>query len=145
MPNPFEFHWRTRLVFGAGTVEKLGHFARELHFRKPLLVADPGLREAGHVDRALRLLRTAGITAVPFHDFDVNPDTDMVERGRRVRRTAWRGLHHWTWRRQLPRLREGHQLPGNQRRIGGGLSRLRESRETPTSDDRRSDNGGNGL
>ena len=82
MPNPFEFHWRTRLVFGAGTVEKLGHFARELHFRKPLLVADPGLREAGHVDRALRLLRTAGITAVPFHDFDVNPDTDMVERGR---------------------------------------------------------------
>ncbi len=82
MLNPFEFQLRTRLVFGAGTVEKLGHFARELRFRKPLLVADHGLREAGHVDRALRLLRAAGITAVPFHDFDVNPNTDMVERGR---------------------------------------------------------------
>ncbi len=82
MLNPFDFQLRTRLVFGAGTVEQLGHFARELRFRKPLLVADHGLREAGHVERALRLLRAADLEPVPFHDFDVNPDTVMVERGR---------------------------------------------------------------
>ena len=80
MPNSFEFKLRTRLVFGVGTVEQLGHLAQR--FKKPLLVADHGLREAGHVDRALRLLREAGSDPVPFHDFDVNPDTAMVERGR---------------------------------------------------------------
>ena len=82
MLNPFDFQLRTRLVFGAGTVEQLGHFARELRFSKPLLVADHGLREAGHVERALRLLRADDLDPVPFHDFDVNPDTAMVERGR---------------------------------------------------------------
>ena len=80
MPNSFEFKLRTRLVFGVGTVEQLGHLAQR--FKKPLLVADHGLREAGHVDRALRLLREAGSDPVPFHDFDVNPDTAMVESGR---------------------------------------------------------------
>lgn len=82
MLNPFDFQLRTRLVFGAGTFEQLGHFAHELRFKKPLLVADQGIRDAGHVDRALRLLQDADIEPVPFHDFDVNPDTTMVERGR---------------------------------------------------------------
>ena len=82
MPDPFDFQLRTRLVFGAGTVERLGHIARELRFAKPLLVADPGLLRAGHVERALRLLRAAGVNPVPFHDFDVNPNTAMIERGR---------------------------------------------------------------
>lgn len=82
MSNPFDFHLRTRLVFGAGAVEQLGHIARELRFKRPLVVADPGLRKAGHVERAMRLLETAGLDPAPFHDFDVNPDSDMVERGR---------------------------------------------------------------
>ena len=82
MPDPFDAQLRTRLVFGAGAVERLGHVARELRFTKPLVVADPGLLQAGHVERALRLLRAAGLHPVPFHDFDVNPDTTMVERGR---------------------------------------------------------------
>lgn len=82
MPDPFDFQLRTRLVFGTGAVERLGHIARELRFAKPLLVADPGLLQAGHAERALRLLRAAGCDPVPFHDFDVNPDTAMIERGR---------------------------------------------------------------
>lgn len=82
MLNPFEFQLRTRLVFGPGTLERLGHAARELRMGRPLLVADHGLCAAGHVDRAVRLLEAAGIEPVPFHDFDVNPDTTMVERGR---------------------------------------------------------------
>ena len=80
MPIPFEFQLKTRLVFGAGVIEQLGKLARR--FRKPLLVADHGLLEAGHVDRALRLLGAAGVDPVPFHDFDINPDTAMIERGR---------------------------------------------------------------
>ena len=79
--QPFDFQLATRLVFGPGTVSRLGDEARELGFNRPLLVADHGLQAAGHVDRALAELMSAGVDAVPFHDFDINPDTKMVERG----------------------------------------------------------------
>lgn len=79
--TPFDFHVPTRLVFGAGVVDRLGTLAREAGFARPLLVSDRGLQEAGHVDRALGLLRAVGREAAVFDDFDVNPDAEMVERG----------------------------------------------------------------
>ena len=79
--RPFDFQLRTRLIFGPGTVSRLGEVSRELGFTRSLLVADHGLQSAGHVDRAVAELMVAGVDAVPFHDFDINPDTEMVERG----------------------------------------------------------------
>src|SRR3954467_11941162 len=78
----FELQLRTRLVFGSGVLGRLGAIARELGFRRTLLVADHGLEAAGHVARAARLLADSGIEAVPFHEFGSNPDTDMIESGR---------------------------------------------------------------
>jgi alcohol dehydrogenase len=77
----FDFQPRTRLVFGPGSISQLGTIAAELGFRRPLLVADHGLLEAGHVRIAERQLAAAHISAVPFHAFDVNPDTEMIEVG----------------------------------------------------------------
>ena len=77
----FDFQPRTRLVFGAGTISQLGQLAVELGFRRTLLVADHGLVASGHVDEAVTPLREAGIEVVRFHDFEVNPDTRMVESG----------------------------------------------------------------
>ena len=84
--TPFDFQPRTRLVFGCGTVGRLGALAAELGFRRPLLVADHGLVTAGHVALAERHLAGAGLDVVHFHDFDVNPDTTMVEAGCAVAR-----------------------------------------------------------
>ena len=84
--TPFEFHVPTRLVFGAGAIDRLGALARDLGLARPLLVSDHGLEEAGHVDRALGLLRAAGLEVEVFDDFDVNPDAAMVERGVAVAR-----------------------------------------------------------
>ena len=78
----FEFQPQTRLVFGKGSIERLGDLARELGFQRILLVADSGLVSSGHVDEALAPLRKAGMAVVCFHDFEVNPDTRMVEAGR---------------------------------------------------------------
>ena len=78
----FDFHPRTRVIFGAGAVEQLGQLARELNFRRTLLVADRGLAASGHFAEALAPLRMAGIEVAAFHDFDINPDTRMVEAGR---------------------------------------------------------------
>jgi alcohol dehydrogenase len=82
MNTPFDFHLRTRLVFGDGTLGRLGDLARELAFTRTLVVADPGIVAAGHVERAASLLAAAGITPFCFHGFDANPDTAMVEGGR---------------------------------------------------------------
>jgi alcohol dehydrogenase len=78
----FDFHQRTRVVFGAGSITRLGELARELSFRKVLLVADRGLVASGHVAEALAPLKQAGIEVVTFHNFETNPDTDMIETGR---------------------------------------------------------------
>ena len=80
--SPFEFQSATRVLFGPNTIRRLGRVSVELGFKRSLLVADPGLQSSGHVEEALVSLRAAGVEAVPFHDFDVNPDASMVERGR---------------------------------------------------------------
>lgn len=81
---PFDFELRTRIVFGHRSLTRLGHLARELKFRRTLLVADRGLAEAGHVAQASRLLAEAGVEAIGFHDFSANPDCAIVEHARRT-------------------------------------------------------------
>ena len=81
--EPFDFHSRTRLVFGEGSIERLGQLAAEAGFRRTLLVADRGIVACGYVERARSLLTEAGITVFTFHDFDSNPNTIMAESGRR--------------------------------------------------------------
>ena len=80
----FDFQPRTRVIFGDGTFAQLGTLAGELGFRRTLLVADRGIVACGYVDEATRLLNHSGSTAIPFHDFDENPDTAMIEAGRLV-------------------------------------------------------------
>jgi alcohol dehydrogenase len=81
-----DFQLRTRVAFGAGMFARLGQFASELGFRRCLLVSDHGVRQAGYVDTAVKLLRAQGIDSFCFHDFDANPDTRMVEAGREFAR-----------------------------------------------------------
>ena len=80
--NSFDFQPRTRVIFAPGSIERLGELARELNFRRTLLVADRGLVASGHVDEALTPLRLSGVEVARFHDFETNPDTRMVQAGR---------------------------------------------------------------
>jgi alcohol dehydrogenase len=81
--QPFEFHARTRVVFGAGEVARAGTLAAELGTRA-LLVADSGIIATGLVSRVRGLLETAGVAVWEFDDFGENPDSAMVARGRDV-------------------------------------------------------------
>lgn len=78
---PFDFQPRTRVVFGKGSIERLGQLSRDLHFRRTLLVADKGIVRAGHVAAALRVLDASGIAVTPYHDFGENPDSAMIDAG----------------------------------------------------------------
>jgi alcohol dehydrogenase len=80
--QPFDFQSRTRLIFGEGSLERLGAIASELAFHRTLLVADKGILACGYVDRASKLLSDSEITVFTFHDFDSNPDSAMAEAGR---------------------------------------------------------------
>ena len=78
----FDLNLATRVVFGEGALGRLGELARELAFRRTLIVADRGIVSTGQVNRAAVLLQASGAEPFFFHDFDANPDTAMIEAGR---------------------------------------------------------------
>ncbi len=80
--QPFNFQKHTRIIFGEGRFKELGAIASGFGFRRTLIVSDKGLFDCGYVDEATKLLQQAGITVFNFHEFDVNPDTRMIEAGR---------------------------------------------------------------
>ncbi len=86
--KPFDFLLRTRVVFGEGSLSRVGDLAKELGFQRTLLVADRGLVGAGYVASAITHLRNAGVEVVCFHDFGTDPDTLMVEAGRALAASA---------------------------------------------------------
>jgi alcohol dehydrogenase len=80
---PFDFEPRTRVIFGRGTVHRVGPLAKGLQFTRVLLVADHGVVKAGHVTTVTRALESENIDVLPYHDFGENPDSEMIEAGRR--------------------------------------------------------------
>ena len=82
MMRPFELRLSARVLFGPGTLSRLGELTRDLGSRRALLVADSGIVEAGYVERAAALLGEAAIDVCRFHDFGANPDSRMIEAGR---------------------------------------------------------------
>jgi alcohol dehydrogenase len=76
-----DFEHRTRLVYGVGAVEQLGGLSRQLGARRALVVSDSGVVAAGHFQRAMDSLMTAGILAESFLDVHENPTTVDVQAG----------------------------------------------------------------
>ena len=69
---------RTRLVFGPGTLQRLGGLARELGGTRVLLVTDRGIVAAGHAGRGAEGLRAAGLSVVIYDGVRENPTTADV-------------------------------------------------------------------
>jgi len=86
----FDYAPRTRIVFGAGTLNRLGVLARETQpeAERILLVTDHGLVAAGHVEHARRILSAAGWNVTVYSDVHANPTTDDVARCLAVAREA---------------------------------------------------------
>lgn len=85
-PNPlaaFDYQQRTRVVFGEGSLARLGELARELGGTRVLLVTDSGLEAAGHPQRAQKHLAEAGLSVFVFDEVEENPTTRHVEAGLR--------------------------------------------------------------
>ena len=78
---PFDYHSPTRVVYGPGTLARLGELARELGDTRVLLVTDPGLEAAGHPQRAVESLHEAGLQVFLFDGVEPNPTDRHVDAG----------------------------------------------------------------
>lgn len=76
----FDYQPRTRVIFGNGTLIRLGELAKELGGKKVLIVSDPGIVKAGYTVRAVSILIQAGLQARVFGDVRENPSTEDVDR-----------------------------------------------------------------
>jgi alcohol dehydrogenase len=69
---------RTRVLEGAGGLDRLGALARELGASRALLISDPGVAAAGHAARAEALLGAEGLAVEAYLDAAENPSSDDV-------------------------------------------------------------------
>lgn len=82
-PKTLTRNWNypTSVRFGPGRIAELAAACKELGFRRPLLVTDPGLRKLPMIERALAALRGAGLGDNVFSDIQGNPVGRNVDDG----------------------------------------------------------------
>jgi alcohol dehydrogenase len=78
--SAFDFQPLTRLIFGPGSLARLGEVVSELGGKRILLVTDPGLEAAGHPQAALASLRGSGLEVFIFDGVEENPTTRHVDK-----------------------------------------------------------------
>lgn len=77
--TPFDHTPRTRLIYGPGTLSKIGELAKELGGTRVLIVSDAGIISAGYPERAKQSIEAAGLVAQVYGDVHENPTTDDVD------------------------------------------------------------------
>jgi alcohol dehydrogenase class IV len=71
----------TTIVFGSGSVAKVGDHAKRLGARRALVVCDAGVVKVGIAERVRALLEVAGVTSAVFDKVDPNPVEENVFAG----------------------------------------------------------------
>ena len=70
-----------RVVFSPGAIDRLGEVVAAEGAKRVLLVSDPGIREVGHEERAVRSLYRAGLVVKVFDEVEENPTVIHVGKG----------------------------------------------------------------
>src|SRR5215207_110839 len=70
-----------RVVFSAGSIDRLGEIVSAEGGKRVLLVSDPGIREVGHEERAVRSLYKSGLVVKVFDEVEENPTIIHVGKG----------------------------------------------------------------
>jgi alcohol dehydrogenase len=82
--NKLDFQLRTRLIQEADAIDGLGDIAIQFAKKRVLVVSDPGIVRAGHVDRGVESLTKSGFDVQLFDGAHENPSTADVAAGLQV-------------------------------------------------------------
>ena len=74
----------TKIRFGVGRIAELPAACKELGFKRPLFVTDPGLANLPMVQNAIANLKAAGLPTALYSDIRSNPVAKNVEDGIKV-------------------------------------------------------------
>ena len=74
-----DFSMRTRIVYGADVVDRIGTIVQEQDCQRALLVTDKGVASAGHVERAEQSLVDVGVAIHRYDDVPENPTSADVD------------------------------------------------------------------
>jgi alcohol dehydrogenase len=77
----FDFYPLNRVIAGPGVLQRLAEAVQSLGGQRVLVVTDPGLEQAGHPQRACRILEQAGLKVHVFDAVRENPTEREVETG----------------------------------------------------------------
>lgn len=67
------------VLFGPGVVAQVGERIAALGVKRVLVVTDPGIARAGHLEKVVGYLEAAGLDVTSFTDVQENPDTNCVD------------------------------------------------------------------
>src|SRR6266581_3198607 len=77
---------RVKVLFGPGSLDRLGELCKSIGGRRILLVTDPGIEAAGYPERAIRSIYQADLLVKLFDEADENPTTETVNKALRAAR-----------------------------------------------------------
>lgn len=77
---PFVFNTTRSVQFGPGKLQLLGELVRGIAGSRVLLITDPGMLKTGIVERGLKSLEDAGVTASVFSEVEADPPEAVVHR-----------------------------------------------------------------
>ncbi|MBF9016675.1 MULTISPECIES: iron-containing alcohol dehydrogenase [unclassified Oceanispirochaeta] len=85
---PFELHLPTKVVFGEGTINKIGEISSTFGKKAMLVSYDEDLiKSFGFYDKAVKSLNEANIEVLQFFGVKSNPTVDHVRKGIEVAKT----------------------------------------------------------
>ncbi|MDE0017073.1 MAG: iron-containing alcohol dehydrogenase [Candidatus Poribacteria bacterium] len=70
-----------RIEFGEGAVQNLGEHVKAFKSKKPLLVSDAGVINAGLLAKAIDALETSGLPSATYADIEPNPTDVSITQG----------------------------------------------------------------
>ncbi|HYB21185.1 MAG TPA: iron-containing alcohol dehydrogenase [Thermodesulfobacteriota bacterium] len=76
------FRTTKRILFGGGSVEKIGQEAQILKAKKALIITDPGIIQSGLLQVVEKPLRSVGISFTVFDGVKPDPEIEVAEKGR---------------------------------------------------------------
>lgn len=84
MEKTFSFTGAKKIVFGSGSFEKLGEYIDELGGKRPMIVIDKNLADAGYREKIAALFEGIGMTYTLYDRVEAEPPLELADEGAKV-------------------------------------------------------------